>query len=521
MGVVYRADDLKLGRQVALKFLPLAAREAPSGLLERFQREARAASALNHPNICTIYGVDEFAGQPVIVMELVEGETLQARLAKSPLTLEKALPLALQLAGALDAAHRKGIVHRDLKPANIMLAKSGVKVLDFGFAKVERAMAGPTETMTEVTQAGTILGTWQYMSPEQAQGKEADARSDIFSFGCVLLEMLTGKRAFTGDTPADLISAIMTRDPLASAPLAATHPPAMASVIRHCLEKSAEDRFQSARDLVFALESLSGVSATAPGLAVARPLRRRRWWTAAAVLAVVVAAGSWWAGRQSRSALPPKFERLTYRRGIIQAARFSPDGRSVIFAASWEGQPVELFSVQPGVPESSRPLGFASTGLLSISSTGEMAVSTNCVVGTFADCRGTLAQMPLAGGAPREILENVRFADWAPDGKQFAVGIVGSNGKPNRLEFPLGRILFEAAGTGWPGNVRVSPKGDLVAFFDHDHGGNDGSVAVVDLQGRKRTLTRKFPGTGGLAWSPDGREIWFSAGGDGPGGSLP
>jgi len=516
MGVVYRAEDLKLGRQVALKFLPLPAHEAPSGLLERFQREARAASALNHPNICTIYGVDEFAGQPVIVMELVEGETLEARLAKGSWALEKALPAAMQLAAALDAAHRKGIVHRDLKPANIMLTKSGVKVLDFGLAKMERAIAAGEETATEVTQAGTILGTWQYMSPEQAQGKEADARSDLFSFGCVLLEMLTGKRAFTGDTPADLISAILTKDPLASAPWATPLPPALVSVIRHCLEKSLEDRFQTAHDLAFALEALSEGSAapaTAPAPAAAGPWKRHWRAAAAAVFALVAVAGAWWAVGRSRSAWPAKFERLTFRRGFVQGARFAPNGQSVIYAASMEGRPVELFSVQPGSPESSRPLGFPATGLLSIAPTGEMAVSTNCRV-VWGECRGgTLAQMPLAGGAPREVLENVRSADWTPDGKQLAVTMAAANGKPSRLEFPIGKVLFQATGDGWPGDPRVSRQGDLVAFVDHSTYGDDGTVAVVDLRGRKRTLTRTFGSVGGLAWSPSGREIWFTAGG--------
>ena len=514
MGVVYRAEDLKLGRQVALKFLPLPAHEAPPALLDRFQREARAASALNHPNICTIYGVDEFAGQPVIVMELLEGETLEARVAKAALTQEKALPLAIQLATALDAAHRRGIVHRDLKPANIMLTKSGLKVLDFGLAKVERAIAGEVETFTEVTQAGTILGTWQYMSPEQAQGKDADARSDLFSFGCILLEMLTGQRAFTGGTPADLISAILTKDPLASAPLATPLPPTLASVIRHCLEKSPDDRFQTARDLAFALEALSAgsaASATAPA-PVGAHRRWLAWGVAAALVALLAIAGAWWASGRFRSAWPAKFERLTFRREFVQGARFAPDGRSVIYAASMEGRAVELFSVQPGSPESSRPLGFPATGLLSVAPSGEMAVSTNCRV-VWGECSGTLAQMPLAGGAPREVLENVHSADWAPDGKQLAVTMAAANSKPARLEFPIGKVLFEATGDGWPGDPRVSPQGDLVAFADHSTYGDDGAVAVVDLRRGKRTLTKTFGSMGGLAWSPSGREVWFTAGG--------
>jgi serine/threonine protein kinase len=222
MGVIYRAEDLTLGRQVALKFLPLPSSEAGPQMLSRFRREARAASALNHPNICTIHSVEDFAGQPVIVMELVEGETLAERLARGPLLLEKALPLAVQMAGAMAEAHGKGIVHRDLKPANIMLTKAGVKVLDFGLAKVEGAVPSGEDPPS---QAGAILGSWHYMSPEQVQGKEADGRSDIFSFGCVLLEMLTGERAFPGDTAAGVMSAILTKGP--------------------------DERFQSVRDLAF------------------------------------------------------------------------------------------------------------------------------------------------------------------------------------------------------------------------------------------------------------------------------
>jgi serine/threonine protein kinase/Tol biopolymer transport system component len=292
MGVVYLADDLKLGRQVALKFLRQSEDESSpqmrERLRERFEREARAASALSHPNICTVHGVEELARQPAIVMELVEGETLEARLAKGALAPAKALPLAIQLASALDAAHRKGIVHRDLKPANIMLTKSGLKVLDFGLAKfglakfdpanvdlVETAQKVPRgeETAAQVTHAGAVMGTWQYMSPEQAQGKVADARSDIFSYGAVLLEMVTGRRSFSGESAAELMEAIMTKDPLEEAHVSALLSPGLKGILRHCLEKNPEDRFQSARDLAFALESLAGPSE----LPAAPPARHGAW----------------------------------------------------------------------------------------------------------------------------------------------------------------------------------------------------------------------------------------------------
>jgi serine/threonine protein kinase/DNA-binding winged helix-turn-helix (wHTH) protein/Tol biopolymer transport system component len=514
MGVVYRADDLKLGRQVALKFLPILASEASPQVLERFQREARAASALNHPNICTIYGVEEFAGQPVIVMELLEGETLAARLARGPMPPEKALPLAIQIANAMAEAHHQRIVHRDLKPANVMLTKTGAKVLDFGLAKLERAVAVGDDTSTQTTQVGAILGSLHYMSPEQVQGKEADARSDIFSFGCVLLEMLSSEQAFTGDTSADVMSAILTSDPFERVASAATIAPALHRILRHCLEKDPEERFQSSRDLAFGLEALSRGS-KAPVVTKAMPPRTLSWRmiAAAASLILLASAGSWWAGRASRSSQAGKFQRLTFRRGFIQGARFTPDGQSVIYAAGWDGQPPELFSTQPGSFEA-RALGFPSTCLFAMASTGAMSVATNCSF-LHIKSEGTLAVMALGGGAPREILEHVASADWARDGQRLAISILTDRGRPGRLEFPMGTVLLEMSGTGWAGDVKISPNGDLVAFTDHFYNGDDGSVAIVDLQGRKRTLTGNFTTLQGLAWSPNGREIWFTGAKDG------
>ena len=251
MGVVYRAEDLKLGRQVALKFLSDSDGDPAQGALERFAREARAASALSHPNICTIYGLREHGGRPVIVMELVEGETLAERLADGPLPVAEALAVAVQLAGALEAAHGKGIVHRDLKPANIMLTRSGVKVLDFGLAQV--IPIGP-ETATQVTREGAIVGTLRYMSPEQAQGKTCDARSDLFSFGLVLYELLTGQAAFAADSPAGVIGAILHAEPAPVRAVQPAVPVAVERIVRRCLAKSPEDRFPSARDLKRELE---------------------------------------------------------------------------------------------------------------------------------------------------------------------------------------------------------------------------------------------------------------------------
>lgn len=291
MGVVYRAEDLKLGRQVALKFLPMSAEEATPLMLDRFHREARAASALSHPNICTIHGVEEFAGQPVIVMELLEGETLGARLTRGPLASNEVLPLAIQIAGALEMAHRKGIVHRDLKPANVMLTKSGPKLLDFGLAKMERAVPAKDETATAVTQAGAVLGTWPYMSPEQLQARDCDARSDLFSFGLILYEMLSGRPAFQGDSAAGVMAAILERDP---APLPESVLFPLRRLISKCLSKNPDERWHSAHDLRTALEWIA--ESPAAGLApsgratAARPSNwaARLLWPGAAAVGMVL-----------------------------------------------------------------------------------------------------------------------------------------------------------------------------------------------------------------------------------------
>jgi serine/threonine protein kinase len=320
MGVVYRADDLKLGRQVALKFLQLPADELPGSVLERFEREARAASALNHPNICTVHSTENFGGQPVIVMELLDGETLEARLARGPLPREEAVALAIQIAGALAEAHRKGIVHRDMKPANVMLTKSGVKVLDFGLAKIEK----PGDESAR--QPGVVMGTLRYMSPEQAQGKVTDARSDIFSFGAVLYEMVSGRRAF------EISAAILESDP------PSVEPEGLNRVVRACLAKDPTDRFQSARDVQRALEWSASTSVESNSGAA------RRWlppWAVGAVLAVI-ALLAWLRtshpesnvpGDMTFSVLPPGGKALAPV-GTLGVDRISPDGSKILFRAT-------------------------------------------------------------------------------------------------------------------------------------------------------------------------------------------
>jgi len=515
MGEVYRAKDARLGREVAIKVLPSSLSTDPERL-RRFEQEARAAGVLNHPNITAVYDIGTHDGSPYVVTELLEGETLRSRLAGGAFTPRKALGHALQIAHGLAAAHEKGIVHRDLKPENLFVTKDGrVKILDFGLAKLTHPEEGPQTdlpTATAGTEPGVVLGTLGYMSPEQVRGKPADQRSDIFSFGAILYEMLSGKRAFHGDSAADTMSAILMKDPPELSETNRNITPGLERVVRHCLEKNAEERFHSAHDLAFDLEALSGLSGVSaapatPGLAVSRG--RLPFALAALGILAAAALASFFAGRKTGKAplpAPPSFRQLTFRRGTVVSARFAPDGQTIVYGATWEGRPHELFSTRPESPEA-RSLGLPPANILAISSSGEMALQLEPRPAPLG-LTGTLARAPLAGGLPREVLEEVIEADWAPDGSRLAVvRIVGGR---SRLEFPAGKVLFETA--GYIEGVRVSPKGDLVAFLDHPVlGADDGSVAVVDLSGKKTTLSPGWTSALGLAWPPSGEEVWFTA----------
>ncbi len=517
MGEVYRARDTRLGREVAIKVLP-ASFSADADRLRRFEQEAKAAGVLNHPNITAVYDIGSHEGAPYVVQELLEGETLRGELAGGRFSQRKAIDCAQQLAHGLAAAHGKGIVHRDLKPENVFVTKDGrVKILDFGLAKLTHAEEGSQATSlptaTAGTEPGVVLGTLGYMSPEQVKGKPADVRSDIFSFGAILYEMLSGQRAFHRDSAAETMSAILREDPPDLSVTNQNISPGLERIVRHCLEKNPEQRFHSAHDLAFDLEALSGAS----GVGAAAPAVARLGWKtrlAPGVLAIALLAlplGGYLLGRRAAGAAAapqPSYRQLTYHHGTITSARFAPDGQTIAFAAAWEGSPLQLFSTRLEFPES-RPMGFGSAALLSVSSQGELAIIVGGRPEPHLMVRGTLSQAALAGGAPREILEDVRQADWAPDGKSLAV--VHTVGNRERLEFPVGRALYETS--GWISHPRVWPAGDRIAFFDHPVWPDDrGSVAFVDLSGKKRTLSTGWESEEGLAWSPDGREILFSAG---------
>jgi len=523
MGEVYCAHDARLDRTVAIKILPVSY-SADRDRLQRFAQEARAAAALNHPNILSIFDIGDNRDAPYVVSELLEGETLRDCLKHGTLSVRKAIDYALQVARGLAAAHEKGIVHRDLKPENLFITNDGrVKILDFGLAKLTRPElareSGDAPTIQAVTEPGVVMGTVGYMSPEQVRGKDADARSDIFSFGAILYEMISGKRAFHGETAADTMSAILKEEPPELAETALNVPPALERIVRHCLEKNPAQRFHSISDVAFGLEVLPGISSTTTSRAQrVAPVPQRRGWllpVGAAIALCVILAVVYLAGQHSASTSIPHFHRLTFRRGTILSARFSPDGQTIIYGAALEGRPTELFTTRFDSTDS-RSLGLDKTQLLSVSAHGELAVSMDQLQLSPFTAAGTMGRVPLAGGAPREVAEEVTWADWTPDGSDLAVAKVAGRGI--NLEFPVGKIIYQPR--GWLSHVRFSPRGDLIAMEDHVPNGDDGRVVILDRNGNIKVASSFFITVQGLAWSPDGKEVWFTASKEGASRAL-
>jgi Tol biopolymer transport system component len=481
MGEVHRARDPRLGRDVAIKTLPKSLGLEPERV-RRFDVEVRSAGTLNHPNILTVYDAGTFEGVPYLVSELLEGDTLRARLKDGALPLKRAIELAIQAANGLAAAHARGIVHRDLKPENLFVTASGtLKILDFGLAKlVEKDGATDGDSLAgTMTGAGVLMGTVGYMAPEQVRGLPASTASDLFALGCVLYEMVAGVRAFKGESPVDTMMTILNADP---APLPArirTEMPGLEPILARCLEKDAARRFESTKDLAFALSLL----AVGPSTSAAAP------------------------EVQAKLDSRVMFHRLTFRRGTVVRARFTPDGHSVVYGGAWEGQPIETFWMPLGNPDG-RPIGHPGTDLFSVSRSGELALCLKRRTYAGFSIMGTLARAPMGGGAPRQLAQYIEDADWHPEQPQLALArTVEGRG---RIEFPAGKVLFETS--GWIGHLRFSRDGKRIAFLHHPFLMNDmGSVMVVDLDGNARVLSDGWGTARGLAWSADGSEVWFCA----------
>jgi len=510
MGEVYRARDTRLGRDVAIKILTASLSANPEGK-QRFEREARVVASLNHPNICTLHDIGHQDGVDFLVMECLEGETLAKWLTRGPLPQEQTLAIAAQIADALDKAHRRGVVHRDLKPGNVMLTKSGAKLLDFGLAKATVAEAMSQETLSEkapLSAPGTIVGTLQYMSPEQTEGREADARSDIFAFGAVLYEMITGRRAFEGKSRAAVISAILVSQPPPVSQLQPLTPPALDRFVKSCLEKDPDDRPQSAHDLVLGLKWIGESATSQVTQAVARgavPLRGthfRRWlpWAVAALFAIV--AGALWFAHHAGAAASPVVTRFTialpetdplYRFENGTQIALSPDGTQLVYTCQQGASTgstrlcrhtMDQLDIKP-MPgtEGGRTPFFSPDGNWLGFSAG-----------------GKLKKIPVGGGSPLVICDTVRAigpvwnADnsiaFSPDWHTGIMQVPAAGGRPEFFVRP--DLAKNEASSAFP-QMLHSPSDALLYTVSADSiaSFNDAQIVVQPLEGK--LLTSKEP----------------------------
>jgi hypothetical protein len=520
MGEVYLAHDTNLDRDVAVKVLPEEVADNATHLA-RLEREAKAIAALSHPNILAVYDFGKRDGVAYVVTELLEGQTLRERLNRGPLAPRKATELGRQIVRGLAAAHDKGIVHRDLKPENLFVTgEGGIKILDFGLATASDERRGQdvpvdTETHTRVTEPGTVLGTVDYMSPEQVRCEPTDNRSDLFSFGVVLYEMITGSRAFHRDTKAETMAAILKEEPPDISSVSTDVPHELATIIRRCLEKHPGERFHSSHDLAFSLEALSGSNVSTGTAAAIKGVGGPRRRPGVALTTVLVVAGlalgaaaMWLLHPASTTESPANFTMLTARRGTVTNARFTGGSDEAgLYSAAWDGGPVRLYPVTPGTPIS-EPLSIGDADLLGVASTGEIAVSLDRRHPLGWEAIGTLAIVHPGGAAPRPVLENVLAADFAPDGRTLAVahevdGVV-------RLEYPIGTVLYTSP--GWISDLHVNPDGERVLVADHPARGDNLAIAqVVHRDGRVEAVGDRA--SWGVVWAPDGETVWMANGG--------
>ncbi len=534
MGVVYLAQDGRLGRKIALKLLP-SQFTYDKDRLRRFQQEARAASALNHPNILTVYEVEQRDGLHYIATEFVDGVTLRQHIHARRLTLDEVLNIAIQVAGALQAAHAAGIAHRDIKPENIMIRSDGyIKVLDFGLAKLTENELSPAAAETN---PGVVMGTPRYMSPEQARGLEVDLRTDIFSLGTVVYELVTGKLPFDGETTSDVIAALIKDEPESMRSSVPELPVEVELVVSKALVKDRGQRYQTiaefASDLQELRDKIKSGALVLPndGSLNAQTIKTRtatdpeaqqktqrvslpKGWTLTILLGLIVIVGVVTVLSFSRRSPPlkspplketiTKASPLTNRSGFISAARFASDG-SVVYSAGFDGKPLELF-YNNGETAEARSAGIESASLKSVSVSGKIAVLVHFELNWGDGYDGTLQIIPAGGGQPERTIPDVDDAAFAPDGNSFAIfrKFFGEQ----QLEYPEGTVLYKS--TGWMSYPRFSPNGDKIAFFEHPLGDFSGSIVVLDVASKKPTyVSTEWQALKGLAWNAKTNEIWF------------
>ena len=456
MSSVFLAEEIALGRRVVLKVLSPDLAHVLSA--ERFEREIRVAARLQHPHIVPLLAAGRAGDALYYTMPLIEGESLRSRLdLEGELPVPEAARLFREIADALAYAHREGVVHRDIKPDNILLSHRHAMVTDFGVARaVSEAVGGATLTLT-----GMAVGTPAYMAPEQAAAAHTDHRVDLYALGLVAFEMLAGYPPFSGATPQSLVAAHMTQEPPRLTVARPSVPAELAAVVHRCLEKRAADRYQDAAELVAALDR---VAPSAPSAAPERTtISRRALIASGAALGLLVGFGAGVAAFRGRPRATPSYRRLTFRRGLIRTARFGPDFQTIYYGALWDGDVCRVYTVRPDSPESAA-LALPPAAPLAVSSSGELALALGTHLRGIMSY-GTLARVPLSGGAPRELHENVKYADWSPDGRDLA--IIRRVGRDDLLEFPAGAVVArpETPGGGFS-FVRASPRGDAVAAFE-------------------------------------------------------
>jgi serine/threonine protein kinase len=513
MGEVYRAHDPQLGRDVAIKILPQSFSRDPDRL-RRFEQEGRAAAALNHPNILAVYQFGSYEGAPYLVSELLEGSTLRDQMMRGPLPVRKAVDYGIQTARGLAAAHEKGIVHRDLKPENLFLTRDGrIKILDFGLAKLipVRPLSGSAgPTLTEGTEPGVVLGTVGYMSPEQVRGEVAGDRTDLFSLGAILYEMLTGKRAFHKPTSAETMSAILNEEPPVSSQVVPNLPPALLRVVQRCMEKNAEQRFHSASDLAFALEALSDSGSAPTGAFAVQKTQGRIWWVgaAAAVLLLMVIVAVWLA----RPTTVPAIESIVQltNDGKAKVGNLETDATRIYFNEGAAGSfRIAQVSVNGG------QTGEIATNVLNPTIVGLPSDASSLLVlsGGFLPEHETMWMVPIPAGEARRLGDSaVLDARVFPDGRLLYKSDAGffTAGKdasdPRKIEGFAKNQTFPS----------VSPDGQRLAFFIYDNNGSDWSIDEASADGKKiRTVLKQRPDLPAeaccLRWTEDGNYLLFRA----------